>query len=300
MDASRFLIVIADDFGIGPETTRGILDLAVRGVVTGTVLLSNSIHAEHAVGEWRRRAPDLDMGWHPCLTMDPPAAGACRVPSLVGPDGCLWPLRRFLPRLLTGLIRSEHIAIELKAQYSRFCDLTGGPPVLVNSHQHVALFPPVGRILRRVLARIRPLPYVRRIRERWRLLHRIPGARLKRTVLSCLGLLDNLSQDRQGFPGNEWLCGITDPPWIKDPEFFTRWVGSIPGQVVELSCHPGHRDNTVLGRDCHPGDGLLERRIDEFRLLAQPEFIETCRSAGFTLRSVSRWLAGTRRLADAA
>jgi predicted glycoside hydrolase/deacetylase ChbG (UPF0249 family) len=300
MDASRFLIVIADDFGIGPETSRGILDLAARGIVTGTVLLVNSPHAEQGVQEWRRRAGHLDMGWHPCLTMDPPTAGAARVPSLVGPDGCLWPLRHFVPRLFAGLIRSEHIAIELEAQYRRFCELTGGPPVLVNSHQHVALFPPVGRILRSLLAGIRPLPYVRRIREPWQLLRDIPGARIKRIALSSLGLLDTLGQDRLGFPGNEWLCGITDPPWIKDPAFFTRWVSRIPGGVVELSCHPGHHDDTVLGRDCRPGDGLLERRIDEYRLLAQPQFVESCKAAGFTFLAASRWLSGAGRVADAA
>ena len=38
MDATRFLIVLADDFGIGPETSRGILELAARRIVTGTVL----------------------------------------------------------------------------------------------------------------------------------------------------------------------------------------------------------------------------------------------------------------------
>ena len=49
MDATRFLIVLADDYGIGPETSRGILELAARGVVTGTVLMVNSPHAPEAL-----------------------------------------------------------------------------------------------------------------------------------------------------------------------------------------------------------------------------------------------------------
>jgi predicted glycoside hydrolase/deacetylase ChbG (UPF0249 family) len=300
MDATRYLIVIADDFGIGPETTRGILDLASRGIVTGTVLLVNSPYAEEGVREWRRRAPHLDMGWHPCLTMDRPLAGAERVPSLVGPGGAMWPLSRFLPRLLAGLIQPRHIAIELEAQYRRFLDLVGAPPVVVNSHQHVSLFPPIGRTLRQVLAGCRPLPYFRRVREAWQVLRDVPGARIKRTVLSVLGRVDALAQDRLGFPSNEWLCGITDPKWIKDPAFFTRWISRMPGRVVELSCHPGHHDPTVLGRDCTPGDGLLERRIDEYRLLAQPGFLEACRQGGLTLMSASQWMAGSRRIAHAA
>jgi predicted glycoside hydrolase/deacetylase ChbG (UPF0249 family) len=295
MDATRFLLVIADDFGIGPETSRGILELAAAGVVTGTVLIVNSPHTADAVRHWRQAGAALDLGWHPCLTMDPPAAGANRVPSLVGPDGCMWPLRRFLPRLLLGRILPREIEVEFHAQYDRFLELVGRPPALVNSHQHVGLFPPVGRILRRVLERCRPRPYQRRVCEPWGVLKGIPGARLKRGLLSCLGRLDAWSQDRLGYPANAWLAGITDPPWVKDPDFFARWLGRVPGRVVELACHPGHPDDTLLGRDCRPGDGLLDRRVDELHLLRQPSFPEACRGAGFTRVSPSELLARTGR-----
>jgi predicted glycoside hydrolase/deacetylase ChbG (UPF0249 family) len=295
MDATRFLIVIADDFGIGPETSRGILDLAARGVVTGTVLLVNSPHAADAVRAWRRAGVRADLGWHPCLTLDAPVAGPGRVPSLVGPDGLLWPLARFVPRLLRGQIRPCEIEIELRAQYDRFRELAGGPPAVVNAHQHVALFPPVGRILRDVLAADRPLAYLRRVCEPWGALVGVRGAHLKRLFLSCLGRLDTLGQDRLGFPGADWLAGITDPPWVKDPAFFARWLGRVPGRVVELACHPGYPDDTLLGRDCRPGDGLLQRRVDELHLLFQPRFLEACRAAGFTRVAPSEFVAGGLR-----
>ena len=38
----RRLVVIADDYGIGPDTSAGILELARKGIVTGSVLLVNS------------------------------------------------------------------------------------------------------------------------------------------------------------------------------------------------------------------------------------------------------------------
>jgi predicted glycoside hydrolase/deacetylase ChbG (UPF0249 family) len=204
-------------------------------------------------------------------------------------------LRRFLPRLLAGQIRSREIEIELHAQYDRFLELVGGPPSVVNSHQHVSLFPPVGRILRAVLARCRPRPYVRRVREPWPLLAGIRGAHVKRFVLSCLGRLESLGQDREDFPGADWLAGITDPPWVKDPEFFGRWLERVPGQVVELACHPGHPDDTLVGRDCTAGDGLAQRRVDELHLLRQPRFAEACRTAGFTRVAASALLARTAR-----
>ncbi len=288
MDATRFLIVLADDYGIGPETSRGILELAARGVVTGTVLMVNSPYALEAVRAWRQSGMAPELGWHPCLTMDPPVAGAERVPSLVGPDGRMWALGRFLKRLMTGRVLAEDIERELTAQYERFIEWVGRPPMLVNVHQHVGLFPPVGVLLRQVLERSRPLPYVRRIVEPVTMLARIPGARIKRTALTMLGRRQGRDLTRAGFPGADCLVGVTDPKWVRDPEFFIRLLSQAPGLAVELGCHPGHLDSTLAGRD---GDGLQRRRVDEYRLLARPSFDEASRRAGFKRVAPSEWIA---------
>jgi chitin disaccharide deacetylase len=254
----------------------------------------NSPHALEAVRAWRQSGTTLELGWHPCLTMDPPAAGAEHVPSLVGPDGCMWPLGRFLKRLMTGRVRAEEIELELSAQYERFVEWVGRPPTVVNVHQHVGLFSPVGNFLRQVLDRARPLPYVRRIIEPTTMLARIPGARLKRSVLTYLGRRQARGLMRAGFPGADCLIGITDPQWVRDPEFFVRLLSRVPGRVVELGCHPGRRDATLPGRD---GNGLQRRRVDEYRLLADPSFDEACRRAGFTRVAPSDWMAGRQGLA---
>jgi chitin disaccharide deacetylase len=281
MNTPRALVVVADDFGIGPQTTRGILELATAGVLSGTVLLVNSPHAESAVASWRAAGKPIELGWHPCLTMDPPAAPVDRVRSLVDANGQMWPLGRFLARLLLGLVRAEHLRTELQAQYERFIALTGQAPRLVNSHQHVALFGPVGAILREVLRRQPTRPYLRRVREPVRTLWRIPGAWIKRVGLSTLGRIQARAQDREGFPGAGWLAGITDPAWIKDPAFFERWLNTIAGPSVELMVHPGYFDETLIGRDCRADDGLQQRRVDELDLLRRPAFLDACRGAGF-------------------
>jgi predicted glycoside hydrolase/deacetylase ChbG (UPF0249 family) len=281
----RFLVIIADDFGIGPDTTRGILELAARGLVTGSVLLVNSPYADHAVRAWRQAGSPMELGWHPSLTLDTPVLPSDRVPSLVSPDGTFWPLGQFIKRMFLGRIVSAEIEAELRAQYQRFCELLGRPPTLVNAHQHCNLFHPVGSILLDILQRARPLPYVRRIREPWRMLLRVPGARKKRAFLGFLGKPLARIQEHKGFPGNDWLAGITDPPWVKDAQFFTRWLSHVPGDLVELSCHPGHADPTLIGRDCQAHDGLMQRRVDEWGLMNHPGFIETCRRLGFVLIS---------------
>src|SRR5262249_7361699 len=157
------------------------------GVVTSTVLLVNSPHAEQAVCAWRHSGIPLELGWHPCLTLDRPVLPPEQVPNLVRPDGRFWSLGALVRRLYLGKVRSAEIGAELRAQYDRFLDLVGRPPSLVNSHHHVQVFPPIGDILVQVLEKQRPLPYVRRVLEPWRPLLRVPGARLKRALLSVVG-----------------------------------------------------------------------------------------------------------------
>ncbi len=291
MPATRSLCVIADDYGIGRETSRAILELAQHGAVTGTVLLVNAPDAEESVRAWQKAQPPADLGWHPCLTLDAPVAPAGRVRSLVGPDGNLWPLGKFLTRLALGLIRRTEIERELRAQYGRFLEMVGHPPAVVNSHQHTSLFPPVGACLRRILAEGPVVPYLRRVREPWSLLATVPGARIKRFGLTLLGRVEASRQRRAGFPGADWLAGITDPLWVSDDRFFARILHRVPGREVELICHPGHYDESLVGRDCTADDGLLQRRIDEERLLRQPAFLEACKEAGFALVRPSGLLA---------
>src|SRR5437764_12218616 len=99
---TRRLVVIADDYGIGPATSRGILDLAADGLVTGAVLLVNSPFAAEGVRCWRQAGTPMELGWHPCLTIDAPVLPPGAVPSLVGPDGRFHSLGRLMGRLAAG------------------------------------------------------------------------------------------------------------------------------------------------------------------------------------------------------
>ncbi len=299
MQPARWLVVTADDFGIGPATSQGILDLAARGRVTGTVLLVNTPYAENAVRMWRRSGATLELGWHPCLTLDRPVLPAGRVTSLVRADGSFHTLGCFLRRLMVGKIRASEVHAEFTAQYERFRDLVGGPPTLVNTHHHVQVFWPIGEILRSILRRQRTLPYLRCVREPWRVLAAVPGARLKRLLLSTLGRPGGRRQRAEGFAGNDWLAGITDPPAVHDPRFFVRWLSRVPGRVVELTCHPGHLDETLIGRDCNATDGQLQRRVAEYGLLLDETFPQACAQFGLVV-AAPRDLPATRHGAQAA
>jgi chitin disaccharide deacetylase len=282
---NRFLIVTADDFGIGPETSRGILDLAAAGRVTNTVLLVNSPFSIAAVHAWRKAGRMLELGWHPCLTLDRPILPINQVPSLVAADGRFHRLGVLACRLVLRQIRQDELTAELAAQYRRFVDLVGHAPSVINTHHHVQVFPMIGAALRKVLREAGGVPYLRRIQESWRTLAHVPGARPKRLFLTALGMVEGRRQARTGLPGNEWLAGITDPSHVHNPQFYAQWLTSIPGRVVELTCHPGYKDESLVDRDCAADDGQQERRVRELELLRQPAFHDVCRQAGFQLVS---------------
>lgn len=288
MDRARTLYVVADDFGIGPETTRGILTVAEAGRLTATVLLVNTPYTEDAVREWDRAGRPMAVGWHPNLTLDTPVLPPEEVPTLVGPDGRFHKLGKFLKKAMFGRLNRCELAAELAAQHRRFVDLIGHPPLMVNSHQHVSIFPPVGRVLLDLLDKQPgPKPYVRRVREQKRLLLRIPGARIKRGVLSFFGKRHARRSAARGFPGADWLIGVTDPPCTTDDRFWTRWISRANGDAVELGCHPGYADETLLVRDVPGKPHDLARRVNELTMMLRDDFPDAVDAAGFRLASPS-------------
>jgi predicted glycoside hydrolase/deacetylase ChbG (UPF0249 family) len=287
MERMRRLVVTADDFGIGPMTTRGILRLASRGRVTCAVLLVNAPDAARSVNAWRAAGRPMELGWHPCFTLDRPISDPGEVPTLVDREGRFLTLGALASRLAMGRVRRGEVLRECQAQYDRFVELVGDRPVVVNAHHHLQTFPLVGGALLEVLAKDTARPYVRRVREPLATFLKVPGARIKRVVLSGLGTIAAGRFDRLGFPGNDWLAGLAANPCVADPEFFARWLATIPGQTIELMCHPGEYDPTLDGRDGSDSDGGLARRVNELRLLEHDDFPQACSRAGFMLTAPS-------------
>lgn len=264
------LLITADDFGIGPETSRGILDLAERGAITSTVLLVNSPFAENGVEQWNRRGRPVELGWHPVLTLDAPVSPPATVPTLVNGHGQFWPLGTLLKKLLLKSVNPVHLEIELQAQYQRYIQLVGQEPANINGHHHIHIFEPVTTVLLKVLKHQSPPPHLRRVVETRHTLMNVRGARFKRFVLSRFG-----RRMCGSLPGNDALLGITDPAFVHDTRFFERWLSQARGEFLELTCHPGHLDATLHGRDGSLADGQLHRRAAEHKRLQEPAFLDT-------------------------
>jgi hypothetical protein len=141
----RRLIVNADDFGLSPGVSSGILASHDHGIVTSTTVLVNRVISAELLD--RLRASDLGIGLHVNLTLGEPITQA---PSLVDGAG------RFLRDARRAAARAipREIEIEVRAQLDRFEKLFGRRPSHLDTHHHVGLLSPVREVVLQLAATI--------------------------------------------------------------------------------------------------------------------------------------------------
>lgn len=155
------LLVQADDFAASRATTLGILDGIDDGIVRSLGLFTNCPSSSFAAKQVRARE-GVDVGIDLNMVTGRPLLPPSEVPSLVNADG------RFRS---SGQIRREHTVTavdgyyatfeiepfdhdetlaEARAQFRRFFDLMGRPPVY--SHHHSVISPMLDQVLHEVSA----------------------------------------------------------------------------------------------------------------------------------------------------
>lgn len=214
MTGGRSLIVNADDFGLTPGVSRGILEARARGILTSTTMLVNRPFQRELIEALD--ASGLGVGLHLNLTFGDPISNPKRVPSLVGGDG------HFLrdPREAAARAARDEARIELGNQIDAFRRLLGRFPTHLDTHHHVGRHEP---ILELVLDFARAIKVPVRSQDA----HvREAARRLK------LGTPDHF----RGEAGPE-------PYWSADRVL--EHLRSLPEGVTEFMTHPGHFDDNL-------------------------------------------------------
>lgn len=230
------LVVNADDLGLTPGVSAGIVDGHRHGIVTSASLLALAPGFGDAVARLGD-APDLGVGVHLAVVgEDPPLLGAREVPTLVDRHGDLrrsW--RHFLPRAAAGQIDPDDLRAEFTAQIERVLD-AGITPTHLDTHQHLHLWPLVQQVvldladhhgIRAVRvptsAARSPLGvYVRRL-----------AAGLRRTAADA-GL-----RTPDGFAGLDEAGALLVEPLVDAVDR----LGRTGGRSAEIGCHPGRADD---------------------------------------------------------
>ena len=201
---TKLLIVNADDFGASHGINRGIMEAHQRGILTSTSLMVNSRAAEEAVA-LGRAAPNLSVGLHADLEDE-----------LRMPAGDL----------------DRRLRQALRAQWTRFLELTGRRPTHLDSHHNVHRDP-------------RLLPHFLGLAQEFNLPLREHSP--VRYFSSFYG---------------QW-AGETHLEQISVESLARMLATEIPEGLTELSCHPGYAESD------YPGRYAAEREA-ELRTLCDP------------------------------
>ena len=205
----RRLIVNADDFGLTPAVSRGILAAHRHGIVTSTTVLVNGPLDDELLDELRDS--DLGAGIHLNLTLGKPLT---RGASLVDASG------RFIrdARRAAARASGNDVGREIDAQIDRFITRVRRQPTHLDTHHHVGLHPPVREVV---------LNAARRLRVPVR--SQDAGARA-RARGAALATPDHFFGESG--PGAYWDLAMT-----------LRHLRELPDGVSEFMTHPGWFDD---------------------------------------------------------
>src|SRR2546428_13953267 len=135
---TRRLIVNADDFGLTPGVSAGILAASRHGIVRSTAVRAPAAIDAKSVSALRDSG--LGVGLHVNLTLGRPLSGAR---SLVDSDG------RFVRDARHAAARADakDVEREVTAQIEKFTSLMRRRPTHLDTHHHVGLLTPVATVI---------------------------------------------------------------------------------------------------------------------------------------------------------
>lgn len=264
---ARRLIITADDFGIGYDTSRGIVDAHLAGAVDATsVMTATGDHLERSL-PLLNNAPNLQLGLH--LTLTSRAAKplvATTASGFVGEDGYFFTLNKLALLSFRKKIDLDAVQEEILAQTERFERLLGRRPAHIDGHHHahqlrgvshvVALLADKGRLPKRIRNTIEPGSIRKNVR----------GERVRRLAIEGLGARSNTELSSVRGVLTDGFLSILSPDMLKQPNPWGDYIKHLPpAGVYEMGVHPGHPDSSLHGRDTY----LLERAIELEALISQ-------------------------------
>jgi predicted glycoside hydrolase/deacetylase ChbG (UPF0249 family) len=232
------LVVNADDFGLSPAISRGILRAHRDGIVTSTSLLGNVADLQAARG-LLAEAPNLGVGVHLTLTGGASVAPAESVPSLLAPGGLFHPRGRdFIAAWVRGRIAADDIERELDAQVARIRD-AGIAIDHLDTHHHLGFLPAIGRAVEQI-ARRHGIAGVRSVVERPTLAWVTePRRGLEAGMLTGLAWLTRRQLGARRHGPQSW--GYVEAGHLDEIRIL-EVIGRLGPGPHELICHPGEED----------------------------------------------------------
>ncbi|AWB23360.1 ChbG/HpnK family deacetylase [Methylobacterium currus] len=240
----RPVVLCADDYGLSPGVSRGILALARRKRISATGSMTNIPAFRDAAPALRELPGTVGLGLHLTLTAGAPLGPLPRL----APDGRLPPLGRLLRLALSGRLRPAEIRPEIERQLDAFVAAMGRLPDFVDGHQHVHVLPGVRGALLAALAEREWRGWLRDPGDRPGAIRARPHAG-KAMVVAGLGLGFGPAARRAGFSTNRGFSGFSDfAEGAGFADAFERSFRAL-GPAPVVMCHPGEIDDGLRALD---------------------------------------------------
>lgn len=226
------LILCADDFGLSSAISDTIAGLAAAGRI-------NAISCMAAAPGWRHDSAMLDslprsvaIGLHLTLSGE---TGVTAMPVLA-PDRRLPGIDDLTSLAMQGRLPLPEIALEVRAQFERFTEMTGREPDFVDGHQHSHVLPGIRRIVIAATQRHAPNAWLRDCTDKLPAMLKRPfrgkalASAMYATGFARAAARAGLSCN-QGFAGHYGFAGDYSA-------LFPHFLRS-PGSQHLVMCHPG-------------------------------------------------------------
>jgi predicted glycoside hydrolase/deacetylase ChbG (UPF0249 family) len=245
MSAKR-VVLCADDFGLAPGVSRGILELLEKGRLSATGCMVNYPEFHDDARALKSFAGRADLGLHFSLTDSRSIAGVALECHLRPPP-------------FTDMLNA------VERQVEKFSDAMAMLPDYIDGHQHVHVLPVVRDavvdVAKRIGAYVR-VPIEPIDRSMWRRPAPLESFYLARASRA----LAKLARDA-GIVTNRGFRGArTFQEKIPFAALFRKMIVGA-GEGCLVMCHPGHVDATLAGRD-----SMVEPREGEWNYFSGPDF----------------------------
>lgn len=259
-------LITADDFGITPRISAGMMQLAQKGKIHRLSLMTNMPGTEEAI---RLAAvnPQVIYGLHFNLTEQNSLTGV--LSGVTDPETGFYSRSKLLKSVLIGKIKSVQVRQELEAQYYRAVQ-SGVNIQYMDSHQHVHVFPGIYEVCinfaREKGIKIRIPNPSRFSPHRWK-------------QFFSMKFFLSFQQVPEELKSNTTISSVFDLK--KDFPEYSDYASLIPaastGGIHELMTHPYVRDESL--KSLYPEEKytfkkkFLEKAFWEWELLSRGEIL---------------------------
>ncbi len=233
------MIICADDYGMGDDVDRAILELcAMRKLSAVSCMVALERCRAELLKPLLEFQAGVDIGLHFCI--------ADETLTALENKKSLPAFGAVLRRSLLGKILSKEIRNEVAAQYELFLKKCGRPPDYIDGHLHAHQLPGVREGLLEFVSSLpaNARPYVRNtcepVKNLWK--NRLPW--LKAAFIGEFGAKMLKELRANGIPTNEGFAGIYDFKNYRGYlDYFPRFAACLQKRNGILVVHPGGNEN---------------------------------------------------------